>query len=393
MDYFVKRTWAEIDLDTLKNNFINIKEKLQEETMMMCVVKADAYGHGAKFVAPELEKQGADWFAVSNIEEAIQLRRYGINKPILVLGYTPVDMVERLFNFNISQSILSYDYALRIVEVCKKKKLKIKCHIKLDTGMSRIGFLCHSKGQIINSTKLIEELYKSEYLNIEGIFTHFSISDSAKDGKEYTELQFSNFKLAIECLEENNIKIPIKHCCNSGGIINYPYMQLDMVRAGIILYGLLPSENLNNKLDVCPVMQLKTVISQVKTISKGTTVSYGRTFTAKKEMKIATVPIGYADGYMRELSGKSDMLINGKRARVLGRVCMDQVMIDVTDIDGVYEGMEITVFGRQDDKEISIDEIAEKAGTVNYEIICLIGKRVSRIYYKNREKVGKLSYI
>lgn len=393
MGYFVKRTWAEIDLDALHNNFINIRKKTNKDSMIMCVVKADAYGHGAGHIASELQKYGADWFAVSNIEEAIQLREYGIDRPILVLGYTPIDMTEKLFNFNISQSIFSYEYALEMMETCKQKKIKIKSHIKLDTGMSRIGFLCHSNSQIISSTKLIEELYKSEYLDIEGIFTHFAVSDSGEEGKTFTEFQFNNFKRTIECLKEKDVKIPIKHCCNSGAIIDYPRMHLDMVRAGIILYGLLPSKKLINEFNISPVMQLKTVISQIKKIIKGTSISYGRIFTAEKDMIIATVPIGYADGYFRELSGKSDMLVNGKRAPVLGRICMDQLMIDVTDIDGVYEGMEVTVFGSQNSNQIPVDEIAENSNTVNYEIVCLIGKRVSRIYYKKGEIVGQLSYI
>lgn len=392
MDCFVKRTWAAIDLDNLGYNFRQIRKKVGNKTKVMCVVKADAYGHGASYAAAEFERQGADWFAVSNIEEAMQLRFYGINKPILILGYTPDDMVEKLCNFNISQAILSYDYAVKLSKACKGKGVKIKGHIKLDTGMNRIGFPCQSKEEICASIDLISKIADIDEIKLEGIFTHFSVADS-DGGREYTEFQFRNFKLATDKLEEKGIHIPIKHCCNSGGIMSYPEMKLGMVRAGVILYGLPPSGDFKGRMELRPAMELKTVISQIKKIKKGRTVSYGRTFTAEDDIVIATVPIGYADGYSRGFSGKACMLVNGKKAPILGRVCMDQLMLDVTDIKDVTEGTEVVVFGSQDGENISVDELADIIGTINYEVVCLIGKRVPRIYYREGKNIGKFSYI
>lgn len=393
MERFVKRTWADVNLDVLRNNFANIRKIVTKNAKIMCVVKADAYGHGAGYVASALEDCGADWFAVSNIQEAIQLRVCGVDRPILVLGYTPVDMVEKLSNFNISQSIISYKYGLELAQTCRQRNVLIRAHIKLDTGMSRIGFLCNSHNDVLESVKFIQSLYGEPGLNLEGIFTHFAVSDCSGEGKEFTKFQFDRFSLAVKMLEEVGVVIPLRHCCNSGAVIDYSEMAFNMVRAGVILYGLLPSAALKDRLDISPIMQLKTVVCQIKRVSKGTSISYGRTFVAPKDMVVATVPIGYADGYLRALSNKSDMLVCGKRAHVLGRVCMDQLMLDVTDIPEVYEGAEVVVFGKQGTDEISVDELAEKAGTINYELVCLLGKRVSRVYYKNGEKVGQLSYV
>lgn len=393
MDNFVKRTWASIDINALCHNLNEIRKKVGNETKIMCVVKADAYGHGAKYVAGEFEKQGADWFAVSNVEEAIQLRNYGINKPILVLGYTPYDMLEKLYNFNISQAILSYNYGVQISDICREKGIKIKGHLKIDTGMNRIGFSCQSEAERKNSVDSIEKLASLGQIDIEGAFTHFAVSDSPKTGEEFTELQFKNFEATLKELEQKGIHIKLKHCCNSGGIMCYTGMKLDMVRAGIILYGLLPDCELQEKMDLKPAMELKTVISQIKTIKKGQTVSYGRTFTAEKDIKVATIPIGYADGYSRRFSGRSHMLVCGKRAPIIGRVCMDQLMLDITGIDEAKEEDEVVVFGKQGDEEISVWELANLIETIGYEIICLIGKRVPRIYYKDGEKMKKVSYM
>lgn len=382
MDDFIKRTWADINISAFSHNLKEIRKKVGNKVKIMCVVKADAYGHGAKCIANELEKQGADWFAVSNIEEAIQLRNYGVNKPILILGYTPCDMAEKLYNFNISQAILSYDYGANLAEFCKTKGIKIKGHLKLDTGMNRIGFPCQSEAEICDSVDLIEKLNEFKEIEIEGAFTHFAVSDSPKSGREFTQFQFKNFESAINEMGKRGINVPLRHCCNSGGIICYPEMKLDMVRAGIILYGLYPDYELSNKINLQPAMELKTVISQIKTIEKGKTVSYGRTFKASKDMVVATVPIGYADGYSRGFSGKAYMLVCGQKAPVIGRVCMDQLMLDISNIDGVKEGSEVVVFGKQGNEEISIRELAELIGTIDYEIVCLIGKRVPRIYCK-----------
>ena len=393
MNNFLKRTWAEIDLDALKSNFLEIKKKVGNNAKIMCVVKADAYGHGVKNIIREYQILGADWYAVSNLAEAIEIRNAGATKPILILGYTPVEMVETLQNYNISQAILSEEYAQKLILECRKKNACIKCHIKVDTGMSRIGFSAQSHDEIQNSIKSILTLNQNKELNIEGIFTHFSVSDDLSQGVEYTKMQFNNFKSVVDGLEKSGMTIPLKHCCNSGGIIEYPYMYMDMVRAGIILYGLSPSVELSGKLNLTPVMKLKTVVSQLKTIKKGTCVSYGRTFVAQNDMKIATVPIGYADGYSRDFSNKAEMTVCGKRAKIVGRVCMDQLMLDVTGIDGVEEGTIVTVFGDGSDNTVTVDELASISNTINYEIVCLIGKRVPRIYLKDNKEVAIFSLI
>ena len=394
MEKFSKRTWAQVDLNAIRYNFNSIKEKISEKTKVLCVLKADAYGHGAEFLVKEYERLGADYYGVSNLDEALQLRKAGAKKPILIFGYTPPEMAETLSKENVSQALFSLDYAKELYQNCKEKNVKVKVHLKIDTGMSRIGFFCQNDEDINKSIKEIEEIKNSmPLLDIEGMFTHFSVSDDVTNNREYTVYQFNNFKKVISGLEELGIKVPLKHCCNSGGIISFPEMQLDMVRAGIILYGLYPSKETEGKIDLKPAMELKAVVSQVKEIPKDTSLSYGRTFVSGEKMKIASVTIGYADGYSLKFSNNAELLVKGKRAKIVGRVCMDQLMIDVTNIEGVKSGDEVTVFGCDGEEKISVDEMAEKIGTINYEIVCLIGKRVPRIYINNGKLEGRISYL
>lgn len=394
MEEFSKRTWAQIDLDALEYNFKSIKSKLKKDTKVLCVLKADAYGHGAGFLVKEYEKMGADWYGVSNLDEAIELRKNGAKKPILIFGYTPSNMAHLLYKYDISQALFSLEYAQKLHEECKSKNLKLKVHLKIDTGMSRIGFFAQTKENIEKSLQEIIEIKETmPELKLEGMFTHFSVSDDITNNRRYTIKQYDNFMSMAKKLESSGIKIPLKHCCNSGGIINFPEMQLDMVRAGVILYGLHPSKETENKIDLKPVMQLKTVISQVKTIPKDVSISYGRTFVSEKEMKIASVAIGYADGYSLRFSNKAEMIVLGRRVPIVGRVCMDQLMLDVSNIGGVHEGDIVTVFGKDGDQTITVDELADLIETINYEIICLIGKRVPRVYVKGGEVVGRISYI
>ena len=389
----MKRTWAQIDLDAIKHNYLQIRNNISDKSMLLCVIKADAYGHGAVALAKEYERLGADWFAVSNLEEAFQLRNNGIKKPILILGYTPANMAYELSKLNISQAVFSEEYARDLSKYALQNNVKVKIHLKIDTGMSRIGFVFKNKKE---NQKTIDELLRVcslENLITEGIFTHFAVADEPGQSIKTTNGQFSAFTDICGILKGNGIDIKIRHCSNSGGILNYPQTNLDMVRAGIILYGLFPSDYVQNKLDLHPAMSLKTVISQVKTVPKGTAVSYGGTFVTQRETKIATVPIGYADGYLRVLSSKASMLVNGKKAPVIGRICMDQAMLDITDIENVKENTVVTVFGKDGDAEIKIEDIANIANTINYEILCLISKRIPRIYIKNGEKIGQLNYL
>ena len=393
MDHFLRRTWAQIDLDAIRHNYFQIRNNISSKTMLMCVIKADAYGHGAVTLAKEYEKLGADWFAVSNLEEAIQLRNNGIKKPILILGYTPTNMVYKLAKMNISQAVFSEEYARELSKNASKSSVRVNVHLKIDTGMSRIGFVFKNKEKNFDSIEQLKKVCGLDSLKVEGIFTHFAVADEPGESIIATNEQISSFNEVCKDLESSGIDIKIRHCSNSGGILNYPQANFDMVRAGIILYGLFPSNYAKNKLDLLPAMSLKTVVSQVKIVDVGTAVSYGGSFITKRKTKIATVPIGYADGYLRTFSSKAYMLVNGQRAPVIGRVCMDQTMLDITDIENVKENTVVTVFGKDNGAEIKVEELAEIAHTINYEILCLISKRIPRIYIKNGEKIGQLNYI
>lgn len=392
MPDFVKRTWARIDLDAIENNYREIRALLKPSTEMICVVKADAYGHGVEFVAKEYDRLGADRFAVSNIEEALELRELGIEKPILILGYTPPKLACELAKHNITQSVFSFDYAKALSEKAQNAGVSLCCHLKVDTGMGRIGVVCQNDDAIEQAADIAQSIYLMPNLDFEGIFTHFSVADDGEEGREFTYRQFECFEKIINELAARKVTFKLRHCCNSAATIAYPQFHLDAVRPGIILYGLSPSPKLFGRVNIKPVMQLKSVLSLVKEAQADTSVSYGRTYISNDKMTIATVPIGYADGYPRSLSNRQDMLVAGKRAPIIGRVCMDQLMLDVSGIPDVHDGMTITVFGKDRDAEILIDELAEKNGTINYELVCLIGKRVARVAVKNGEYVGALSY-
>lgn len=394
MNSYTKRTWAEISLDNIVHNYKAIKNNIANNAMMCCVIKADAYGHGAVQLARLYESLGADWFSVSNIEEAIELRNNNITLPILILGYTPVVYANMLSEYNISQSCYSIDYAKSLSEFATMQDVTVKIHLKLDTGMSRIGLMCQDIERDAKNIDIAEQICKLPNLYPQGVFTHFAVSDEGKNGKKFTTQQFNAFIHTINKLEDRGIKFDIKHCANSGAIIDYPEMHLDMVRAGIILYGLAPSEKLKGKLDLIPAMQLKSVVSQCKKIYTGTTVSYGRTFKAKDITKVVTIPIGYADGYIRENAEKGYVVINNKKAKILGRICMDQLIVDATNIDNVEIGDEVIVFGDGISENIpTADDIAKWTSTINYEVICLVSKRVPRVYYKNKEKVEVVNHL
>lgn len=393
MHHFLKRTWADINMDAIDHNFRAIRNALKPGVKMCCVVKADAYGHGAPMVAREYQRLGADWFAVSNLEEAIQLRRCAITRPILILGYTPPQNAEELSELNISQTVLSLDYARQLSRYAQEANVTVNIHLKVDTGMSRIGFLYQNPERDGASLDEMETAARLPGLAPEGIFTHFAVSDDGDQGENFTLAQYDCFRKAVEAMEARGLHFAVRHCANSGAVLDYPELQLDMVRPGIILYGMEPSESIRHPLDLQPAMELKTVISQKKEIPAGATVSYGRTFTASQGTVVATVPIGYADGYPRHFSGKAQMLVRGKRAPIIGRVCMDQLMLDVTDIPGVEEGDVVTVFGRDGDAFLPVDELAALNDTIHYEMVCLVGKRVPRIYWKHGKQIGELNYI
>ncbi|WP_418815601.1 alanine racemase [Ruminococcus bromii] len=379
----VKRTWAEISLNAIEHNYNVIRNKVADDTKVCCVIKADGYGHGAVELSQVYEKLGADFFAVSNIDEGIEIRKSGSKLPIVILGYTPVSEAKNLAEYDISQAVFSLEYAKELSEKCVEEDCICKMHIKVDSGMSRIGFMCQEFPRDEYSIEEICEACCLPNLEVEGLFTHFCVSDEDAEGREFTNKQYENFIHVRDSLKKRGVDISVVHCSNSGAIEDYPETCCDMVRAGIILYGLAPSSKLADRLDLVPAMTLKTVVAFVKEVQKGATISYGRTFTADRKMKIATVPIGYADGFIRQNAKDGYMMVNGKKTKIVGRICMDQTMLDVTDIEDVKTGDEVVVFGTGENGEPTADSLAENTGTINYETVCLVGKRVPRIYIKD----------
>ncbi|MBE6535168.1 MAG: alanine racemase [Ruminococcaceae bacterium] len=384
MNSYWKRLWTEISLDNLVYNFNTLKSSLPNDTAICCVVKANAYGHHAPRIAKTLEREGADCFAVSNIEEALQLRLEGIRTPILILGYTPTDCAGVLAKNDITQCVYSYDYATELARYATEAGARVRVHVKIDTGMGRIGFNCVD--DIDASVEEISKICALDSLEYEGIFTHFAVSDTGDKGKAFTEAQYEKFINVTEALSEKGINFKYKHCANSAATLDYPHFGMNMVRLGIVLYGLLPSDQITNTPFLKPVMSLKTVVSHVKYIDAGSTVSYGCDFIAKKRMKVATVPMGYADGFWRS-NKKMPLTINGVHVPIIGRICMDQLMIDVSDVANVNIGDEVTVFGYGIGVN-NVDDFAAANNTINYEIICSVGKRVPRVFIENGEVVG-----
>ena len=390
MSEFLKRTWAEIHLDRLQGNFQAIQASLAPGSQAMAVVKADGYGHGAAAAAKALRQAGAAWFGVSNLEEAVQLRRAGIDGDILILSFTPPEEAGRLAEFAVTQTVLSRPYAEELDAAAQAAGVRVRVHLKVDTGMSRVGFLYHREGD----EAVLDDMAAAcrlPHLTAEGIFTHFASADEEEDGG-FTRRQFALFMDAVRRLEERGVSFALRHCCNSAATLRYPEMHLDMVRPGINLYGLSPAPWMEGMLPLDPVMELKTTVSMIKDLPADTPVSYGRIYTTGEARRVATVPIGYADGYPRVLSNRADMLLAGRRVRVVGRVCMDQCMLDVTGLD-VRESMVATVFGRDGEAFLPVEELADHMGTINYEVVCQISKRVPRLFVRVGQVVGQLNYI
>lgn len=370
---FLHRTWAEIDLGALRHNFDIIKSEAKG-AKIIAVVKANAYGHDFSIIAPALQRYGADMFAVSNIIEALELRHAGINKPILILGYTPANAAGILSQNDISQCVYSTEYAQSLSEYAVKEKASVKIHIKLDTGMGRLGFDCRSDN--LYGIKDAVAAAVMPGFKLEGAFTHFAVSDRTEENDDgFTEEQYFRFLKGIKVMRSHGLSPEICHCCNSAAFCLDTDKHLDACRTGIIMYGLTPSSDLKLKENFIPVMSFKSVVSFVKDIAPGDTINYGRTFRADKRMRVATVAVGYADGYPRALSGKGFVIINGVRAPIIGRVCMDQMSVDVSHIPEVKMGDEVLLFG----KELPVEEISEICGTINYETVCTVGNRVPRI--------------
>ena len=353
----------------------------------MAVIKSDGYGHGAIQVAEVLEKYDYIWgFAVATLDEAVVLRTEGIQKPILVLGCIFPDQYLEMLDNDIRMNVYTEEMAKEISYMARREGKTAYLHIKLDTGMARLGFAVNNE-----SVDAITRISKLPNVNMEGVFTHFAKADETD--KTFTKNQISQFVSMTEKLRERGVTFPYEHCANSAAIIDVEDARFDIVRAGISTYGLYPSEEVNqNAVHLKPALALKSHVAFVKEIEEGTPVSYGGTFVAEKKMKIATIPVGYGDGYPRSLSGKGYVLIRGKKANILGRICMDQFMVDVTDIEGVSFGDKVTLIGRDGNEAISVEKLSELSGRFNYEFICALGKRIPRVYVKNGKIAEQVDY-
>ena len=386
MNKMIRPVWAEIDLDAIKYNIDSIKRRVDTKELI-AVVKADAYGHGALDVSKTLVENGATKLAVAVITEAMELRHGNINTPIMILGYTPLEFAADLINYDIEQTIFDLEYAKKLSEIALILGKKAKVHVALDTGMGRIGFLIND-----NSLNEILKISSLKGLEVVGIFTHFATADESD--KNYSNKQYKKFTDFNEKLISKGVNIPLKHVSNSGAIIDMPNTYLDGVRAGIVLYGYYPSEDvLKQNLDLKKAISIKTQVAHVKILDKNEYVSYGRKFKTERKSIIATLPIGYADGYSRALTGKAKVIINGKFAPVVGTICMDQCMIDVTDIGDVHVGDEIIVLGKDKDLKFDADDMAKAMGTINYEVLCMIKQRIPRVYIEDGKVKSIRNYI
>ena len=378
------RVCAEIDLDAIAYNMGQMKNRIGGDARLIAVVKTDGYGHGAVPIAEMLEKFPYVWgYAVACLEEALELRRHGIKKPVLVLGCIFPDEYEEMVRYEIRPAVYTEEMADAMSEEARRQQKTAYFHIKVDTGMGRLGFPVCS-----GSADIIERISRLPYVELEGMFTHFAKADE-KD-KTYTMLQHKRFTQMIEQVEQRKIPIRYFDCDNSAGIIDLPDLRHDLARAGISTYGMYPSDEVRkDAVDLKPALSLISHVTDVKEVEPGTPISYGGTFVAPKKMKVATIPVGYGDGYPRSLSNKGCVLIHGKRAKILGRVCMDQFMADVTEIPETKFMDRVTLIGKDGNDQITVDELAGLSGRFNYEFVCCLGKRIPRVYRRNGRLIDR----
>ena len=379
------RIEARVDLDAIRANIETVKALNPPKEKVLLVIKADAYGHGAAVLAEELEDL-ADYFGVAEIDEAVELRNSGVTKPILILGYTDETEYEDLLNYDITQAVYDVEKCRSLSLLAEKTGRKARVHIKVDSGMHRIGFPVDEQG-IADA----EELFSMPGLLVEGIFTHFAKADE-KDKTSALE-QYNAFSTFVKTLEGRGHDLGVRHIDNSAGAMELHSKGFDMMRLGIVIYGLYPSEEVDKSVVIRPAMQLVTHITHLKTLPAGCGISYGHTFVTERETRVATVSAGYADGYPRAQSGTGRVLIRGEYAPILGRVCMDQFMVDVSHIPDAEIGDEVVLFGTDGEKSISVEEVAEPAVSFNYELVCNVARRVPRIYVRNGEAVGEINYL
>lgn len=382
-----ERVISYIDLDALTYNITNIRNKVKKDTGIIGVIKADAYGHGALEVAEVLIENGADWLAVAVIDEAVNLRENGIDVPILILGYTPKLRFKDVINYNIIQTVYNYEEAEFISKEAVKLNKTAVIHIKIDTGMGRIGYTVNE-----SSADQIVKISKLPNVEVNGMFTHFATADETD--KSYTLFQYGKFIEMDKMLKERGLSIPVKHAANSAAIMDFDNLMLDMVRPGIILYGAYPSNEVKKEnLSIKPVMSIKTHVSNVKTVKKGDSIGYGRKYVAPCERKIATIPVGYADGFIRTYSNGGKVLINGQFAPIVGRICMDQFMVDISEIGNVNINDEVVLLGEQGKNLITADDIANVLNTISYEFFCTLSKRVPRQYTKSGKVIKTVKQV
>lgn len=381
-----RRVIAEIDLDAITHNYEEIKKYLPPKSKVCAVIKADGYGHGSVPIAKTLNNLGVDAFAVASSSEAVILRKNDIQKDILVLGYTSEEDYIDMVKHRIIQTVFRLDMAKRLSDVAMEMGLVAHIHLLIDTGMGRIGFMPDK-----DSVALIKEIYDLPFIAVDGIFSHFARADETD--KEASALQINRFKWFIQQLEDKGIAIKDLHLANSAGFIDLPQAHFDMVRVGIAMYGLYPSDEVDRtKVELKPALSLKSSVILVKDVPTGQPISYGGTYVTNKPMKVATIPVGYGDGYPRSLSSKGSVLIRGKKAPILGRVCMDQFMVDVTDIEDVKNDDEVVLIGLSGGEIISVEDIATIMGTINYEVVCQLGKRIPRVYLTDGKPVMSIDY-
>ena len=387
---FMHRCWAVVDLDAFEENYRALRSRLREDTKLLAVVKADAYGHGDQQVARLMEEVGADWLGVACYDEALSLRAAGSRLPILILGHTPVELCGGLAEQEITQAIFSPQYARDLRREAARRGVRVKGHLKIDSGMHRIGFNPLSREEM----ELARELYQWPELEMTGIFSHFCCADeSDEESRAFTRMQFDRFSGACRWLQEQGVDCGIRHCSGTAATITHPEWQMDMVRGGIGLYGMLPSDDSAGIIPLHPAMSLYTVVSMVKEVAPGEDIGYGRKFRTTAPTLVATVPIGYADGYPRCFCNRAKMLIRGQFAPVLGKICMDQVMLDVTHIPGVQAGDLVTVAGRDGEQQITFDELAALSDTINYDRTCSLAPRIPRVYLRHGQVAAVRDYL
>ena len=377
MDAQMKRTWAEVDFDKLAHNYHALRGLAPAGTKYLGLVKADAYGHGAVPVAKKLEELGADYLGVACLDEAIEVREAGVKTPILILGCTSSIYAAELVKYNITQACYDLEYAKELSAGAQKAGGTITVHIQCDTGMTRLGFMCHEDTMEKSASEIIEAV-KLPGLKAEGIFTHFSDSDGSE---EYTMLQFGRFQDIIQRVRDLGYEFEIRHCANSAATLLYPATYLDMIRPGIVQFGHFPDAKMDHALcDLVPVLELKSRVATVRDVPANTPVSYGRTNTLTRPSRLAVIPVGYGDGFCRGFSNKLTVLINGKKLPIVGRICMAMCMVDVTDAPDVKEGDVAILYGSDGTNDQPVEAGAEIMNTISYELLCVLTKRIPRIY-------------